>query len=168
MEFCCDNCINPCTTPGDQVTPEELGIEDEDVYAETVYPPELCDDTDNLVDCTLDCTDVTSGLINIMDVAAEDCRVCIKGCFRDEVVNFLSGDTEILPRDDPMGQPTTTSNTTESIGFNCPDLLIDPDPDYTTCSLRLGDVFHSTPVLVASPSPLFFDADFLMQISLWN
>ena len=34
------------------------------------------------------------------------------------------------------------------------------DGSLDNCSIRLGDIFHSTPVLVASPSPLFFDAGF--------
>lgn len=144
------------------ITPEELGIEDDDVFAETVYPPETCDDSTDYVDCTDDCTDVTSGAIDIMDVDAVDCRTCIKGCLRDQVVNFISGDTRIRPVFDPMGQPTTTNSASDSIGKNCPD-VDDSAPlssEFDTCSLRLGDVFHSTPVLVASPSPLFFDAGF--------
>jgi len=159
-DFCCDNCINPCDTPGIQITPEELGIEDEDVYAETVNPPPACDDTDDIVDCTDDCTDVISTAIDIMDVDAEDCRECIKGCFRDQVVDFMSGNTQILPSSDPMGQPTTaTTGSSESIGFGCFDEELGTG-NFDTCSIRLGDVFHSTPVLVASPSPLFFDAGF--------
>jgi len=159
-EFCCDNCLNPCPGSVVQITPEELGIEDEDVYAETIFPPEACnDDTDDLVNCTDDCIDVTSAAIDITDNDAEDCRECIKGCFRDEVINFMSGDTGIQPLSDPMGQPTTSAVSSESFGFNC---LNEEETvgSFDTCTLRLGDVFHSTPVLVASPSPLFFDTGF--------
>jgi Tfp pilus tip-associated adhesin PilY1 len=61
----------------------------------------------------------------------------------------MSGDTQIQPVEDPMG----------TMGTNCPD----PDTgngSLNTCSLRLGDIFHSTPVVVGSPSALFFDTGF--------
>ncbi len=161
-DFCCDNCVNPCPGPDPQITPEELGIEDEDVYAETVYPPPACDDVDDIVDCTDDCTEVISTAIDIMDVDAEDCRECIKGCFRDQVVDFMSGNTGILPVEDPMGAPTIEANPASSTGVFGTGCFNEEDGtgSFDTCSIRLGDIFHSTPVLVASPSPLFFDAGF--------
>lgn len=100
--------------------------------------PDFCN-TGGIKDCSSSCTDVTSST----------CQSCVEQCIRDDIVTFMSGNTNIQPVTDPMG----------TIGTNC----LDPQTgtgSFDTCSLRLGDIFHSTPVVVGSPSPLFFDVGF--------
>ncbi|HEX3036938.1 MAG TPA: PilC/PilY family type IV pilus protein [Thermodesulfobacteriota bacterium] len=103
--------------------------------------------------CTASCGSSCSAVSN------PSCLSCVKDCIRDRIVDFMSGITDIMPVQDPLGLPTTGSQTATSMGFDC----FDPDTTmggFTTCSVRLGDVFHSTPIVVGSPSPLFFDIGF--------
>jgi Tfp pilus tip-associated adhesin PilY1 len=100
--------------------------------------PDFCN-TGGVRDCSSSCTVVTSST----------CQSCVEQCIRDDIVSFMSGNTNIQPVEDPMG----------TIGTNCPDPQTGTG-SLDTCSLRLGDIFHSTPVVVGSPSPLFFDVGF--------
>lgn len=115
--------------------PSLFGITDSDVASPI---PDFCS-TGGIDDCTSSCSDVTSST----------CKTCVKNCIRDEIVDFMSGDTQVLPVGDPMG----------TMGTNCPDPQTGTG-SLDTCSVRLGDIFHSTPVVVGSPSPLFFDIGF--------
>src|SRR3990170_1785735 len=131
--------------------PELFGISDADV---TDPIPTFCtaDPPNGIDDCTPDCTVVT-------DPA---CITCVKDCIRGKVVEFMRGDTEIQAIADPMGLPTTDESQSEtSMGFACPDPDNPaPDDDLDTCSVRLGPVFHGSPIIVGSPSPIFFDVGF--------
>ncbi len=119
--------------------PDYFGISDADV----VNPlPDFClaDPPDGIDNCTSDCP--------VINTPA--CQTCIKDCIRDKIVDLMSGNTGILPVGDPLGP----------IGTNCPDAGDPTSGSLDTCSVRLGDVFHSTPVVVGAPSPLFFDVGF--------
>ncbi|MGH7799750.1 MAG: pilus assembly protein [Thermodesulfobacteriota bacterium] len=128
----------------------------------TTLPPELfgisdADVTDPIpAFCTSTCDPATTCSV-VTDPA---CLTCVKDCIRDKVVNFMRGDTGIETVADPMGLPTTESQSDDSMGFSCPD----PDNPGTgsldTCSVRLGPVFHASPIIVGSPSPIFFDVGF--------
>ncbi|MGH7885028.1 MAG: pilus assembly protein, partial [Thermodesulfobacteriota bacterium] len=90
-----------------------------------------------------------------------------KECLRDTIVDFMSGNTNIPTIDDEIGDPSQGTSSIQSasgtsIGFNCPADREDVADgfDLSTCSIRFGDIFHSVPVLVGSPSPLFFDVGF--------
>ncbi len=151
--------------PADPLDPGQFGISDADVddpipdfCVPEAGPATACESSVGNVDCT--------------DVTEEDCITCVKECMRDEIVNFLIGNTGIGTERDPMGVPSfgaspeqsDGTNPFTSMGYNCPD----PDDqnsdgnlgDLETCSVRLGDIFHSHPVVVGSPSPLFFDAGY--------
>jgi Tfp pilus tip-associated adhesin PilY1 len=130
---------------GSNFDPIDFGITDADVADDTLFGL-----------CTSVCPGGTGKVCE--DRAAEGCKTCVKGCLKDRIVNFLSGNTRILPVPDPMGK----------LGVDCPDQeaqfdsggnLIDSG-SFATCSVRLGDIFHSTPKVVGSPSPLFFDVGF--------
>lgn len=128
---------------------------------DTNLPPELfgisdADVTDPIPTfCTSACNPATTCSI-VTDPA---CITCVKDCIRDKVVSFMRGDTEIQAIADPMGVPTTESQADNSMGVGCPD----PDAgtgDLEECSVRLGPVFHGSPIIVGSPSPIFFDVGF--------
>jgi len=132
--------------------PDEFGISDADV---TDPIPDYCKQ-DPLVDCSSDCLDANGDSVLPF---TDDCKTCVEVCFRDRVVSFMSGNTDILPLGDPFGSPTIEGQTPDSFGFDCPEP--DDDPQVlNTCSVRLGDIFHGAPVLVGSPPPLFFDFGF--------
>jgi Tfp pilus tip-associated adhesin PilY1 len=118
----------------DSLPPSLFGISDADV---TDPIPNFCT-TGGIRDCSSACSIISS----------TTCKDCVKACIRDRIVNFMSGNTEILPVGDAMG----------SMGIDCPDPQ--GTGGFNTCSVRLGDIFHSTPVVVGSPSPLFFDVGF--------
>jgi Tfp pilus tip-associated adhesin PilY1 len=103
--------------------------------------PNFCtaDPPNGAKDCTSSCSVVTSST----------CQTCVTQCIRNDIVSFMSGNTNIQPTDDPMG----------TIGIDCPDPQTNTG-SFAKCSLRLGDIFHSTPVVVGSPSALFFDVGF--------
>ncbi len=147
------------------LNPGQFGISNSDV---TSPIPEYCVPEGGVA---TDC-DGSSGVVNCTNVTTQACRTCVKQCMRDKIVDFLVGNTGITPIEDPMGAPSLDSTPSQSdgatpftsMGYNCPD----PDDsnndgqsgNQTTCSLRLGDIFHSNPVVVGSPSPLFFDTGF--------
>ncbi|NIU07378.1 MAG: hypothetical protein GWN81_00575, partial [Phycisphaerae bacterium] len=99
---------------------------------------------------------------------------------RDKIVDFMSGNTGLLPIADGLGEPTLDScsaninDNTESgvIGCNCPDIdftntnIVDPlvDPgiiaSLASCERRLGDINNSQARIVQAPSLLFFDTGF--------
>ncbi len=140
-------------TPEDDngsLTPESFGIIDDDVTILESFPPAECSE-DTPYDCSQECEEVTSN--NIEDVDSSDCRDCIKDCFANIITGFLSGETGILPGED----------NTDPLGHICSDGSTDFNPDSVdpeVCSVRLGDIFHSSPRTVASPSVLFFDTGF--------
>jgi len=106
-----------------------------------------------------DCEGSGGTIIDCIDITTTTCKDCVKDCIRDKVVNFMRGDTGIGTVADPMGLPTTESQSVDSMGFDCPD----PDAGtggLDTCSVRLGPVFHGSPIIVGSPSPIFFDVGF--------
>jgi len=117
------------------------------------------------------CTDAVTGIDDCNNFSSPDCddgplfvdnpncQACVIECLKDRTVDFMIGNTDILPVSDPMGDPTTVSSGGNTIGFNCPDEVAGTG-SFLQCSVRLGDIFHSTPVLVGSPSPLFFDSGF--------
>ena len=70
----------------------------------------------------------------------------------------MIGNTQILPVGDPMGSPQTIDTTVvgETIGIDCKDVTGEnPGGSFDQCSVRLGDIFHSDPIVVGSPSALF-------------
>jgi len=119
----------------DSLIPETFGIGDEDVTSLTEFPPPECGDCSN-------CASVNEE--NINESSADDCIDCIKDCFRDQIVDYISGNTGIVPV------------------VNDEDILphICSDDSSEVCSVKLGDIFHSSPKTVASPSVLFFDTGF--------
>ncbi len=138
------------------ITPDDFGISDADV---TDPIPLFCtaEPPDGINDCNSDsdCSTVTP--------FSDSCKTCVKNCIRDRIADFMSGNTRIRTVGDPFGVPCEDASCTASMGVNCP--IIDPDNPpppsaFDTCSVRLGDIFHSPPVLVGSPSPLFFDFGF--------
>jgi Tfp pilus tip-associated adhesin PilY1 len=120
------------------LSPDFFGISDADVVAPI---PDFCtaEPPDGIDDCSTSCVDINSAT----------CKTCVKSCMRDKIVEFMSGNTGILPVGDPLGP----------IGTDCPDPSTGTG-SLATCSVRLGDIFHSTPLVVGSPSPLFFDVGF--------
>ncbi len=124
--------------------PELFGISDADV-------------TDPIPTfCTSACDPATTCSV-VTDPA---CITCVKNCIRDKVVNFMRGDTGIQTVEDPMGLPTTGSQSVNSMGFSCPDPDNPATGSLNTCSVRLGPVFHGSPIIVGSPSTVFFDVGF--------
>lgn len=137
------------------LAPDTFGISDSDVvnplpsYCTAEPPVGYADCNSEEFSCN---TDITS----------DECRTCVKNCLRDRIVDFMSGNTEIRPIGDPLGSPHisgTTDSEAESMGTNCPNDS-DGSGSFDTCSVRLGDIFHSDPVVVGSPSALFFDTGF--------
>lgn len=128
---------------------DDFGISDADVSDPI---PTFCT-AGGIQDCSTDCTTPPFTV---------DCNTCVKGCIRDKIIDFMVGNTDIVPLGDPLGTPSQGAQPTlNSFGFNCPDLeAVPPTGSFDNCSVRLGDIFHSTPVLVGSPSPLFFDSGF--------
>jgi len=155
----------PFDDPDDPLDPGQFGISDADVgdpipdfCVSEAGPATACESSLGNVDCT--------------DVTNDGCITCVKECMRDEIVSFLAGNTGIRTVSDPMGEPSLGPSPSQadgtdpftSMGYNCPDPE-DSNNDgnfgeLTTCSVRLGDIFHSNPVVVGSPSPLFFDAGY--------
>lgn len=136
--------------------PETFGISDSDV----VNPiPSYCtaEPPGGFADCT------AAGVDCDLDINSDECKTCVKNCLRDRVVSFISGKTDILPQGDPLGGPeiagTSDETNFETIGTNCPNQE-DDTGSFDTCSVRLGDIFHSDPIVVGSPSALFFDTGF--------
>lgn len=155
----------PFDDPDDPLEPGQFGISDADV---TDPIPEYCVPAGG---SSTQCQGSTA-IFSCSDVTTDDCRTCVKECMRDEIVDFLVGNTEIPTVSDPMGEPSLGAAPSQtggadpftSMGYNCPDPE-DKNNDgsfgeLTTCSVRLGDIFHSNPVVVGSPSPLFFDAGY--------
>ncbi|MGQ0793627.1 MAG: PilC/PilY family type IV pilus protein [Deltaproteobacteria bacterium] len=141
-------------TTNSTLTPDVFGISDADV---TNPIPSFCASSSEIANCTSDCSNITS----------DSCRTCVKTCIKDKIIGFMSGNTEIDTRGDPLGEPTTDSCSGDPsldkgiIGCGCPNLENDPPTgSFARCSVRLGDMFHTFPVLVGSPSPLFFDTGF--------
>jgi Tfp pilus tip-associated adhesin PilY1 len=137
----------------------QLGISDADVTDPiptfcTAAPP------DGTADCTVDCPLDPTG--NLITPVSAQCQTCIEDCIRDGTIDFMVGNTKIFPLGDALGSPTTGGFAPDSMGYNCPDLSDrnTANDDYTHCQDKLGDIFHSAPVLVGSPSPLFFDEGF--------
>ncbi|MEQ9619197.1 MAG: PilC/PilY family type IV pilus protein [Deltaproteobacteria bacterium] len=147
------------------LNPGQFGISNDDV---TDPIPEFCNPPGGP---TTQCEGATA-IVDCTTVTDSACVTCVKECIRDEIIDFMVGNTEIPTVGDPMGTPSLDSQPSQqdgaspftSMGYNCPD----PEDDngdanlgsLDTCSVRLGDVFHSNPVVVGSPSPLFFDAGF--------
>jgi hypothetical protein len=138
----------------------QFGISDADV---TDPIPTFCAAAppDGYTDCSGDCpVDPLTG--NLVTPVSTQCQTCVEGCIRDKTIDFMTGNTKIFPLPDALGDPTAGAQTADSMGYSCPDLT-DGDTtndDYSHCQIKLGDIFHSTPVLVGSPSPLFFDVGF--------
>ncbi|MGB7293456.1 MAG: PilC/PilY family type IV pilus protein [Thermodesulfobacteriota bacterium] len=138
----------------------QFGISDADV---TDPIPTFCAAAppDGYTDCTGDCpVDGVTG--NLVTPVSDDCITCVTQCIRDKTIDFMTGNTRIYPLGDALGSPVLVGQLPDSIGYNCPDLTDGNtlNDNYATCAVRLGDIFHSTPVLVGSPSPLFFDEGF--------
>ena len=147
------------------LNPGQFGISNSDVVSPI---PDYCvPPAGNATDC-----DGSQGVVNCTDVTTSDCRTCVKECMRDKIIDFLVGNTKIATVGDPMGSPSIDPAPAQvdgpepftSMGYNCPDPE-DDDGDgdagsLDRCSVRLGDIFHSNPVVVGSPSPLFFDAGY--------
>ncbi len=119
----------------DNLPPSLFGITNADVNSPI---PSFCT-TGGIKDCTSSCTVVTSST----------CQTCVTQCLMNDIVSFMSGNTNIQPTGDPMG----------SMGTNCPSPA-EGTGSFATCSVRLGDIFHSNPIVVGSPSSLFFDTGF--------
>lgn len=154
--------LNDAAAP---LNPGQFGISDGDVTAPI---PDYCVPTGgNATDC-----DGSAGIVNCTNVTTTDCRTCVKECMRDKIIDLLIGNTGIATVGDPMGTPSLDPAPAQndgaepftSMGYNCPDPEDDDgDGDFGSldmCSVRLGDIFHSNPVVVGSPSPLFFDAGY--------
>jgi Tfp pilus tip-associated adhesin PilY1 len=151
--------------PANPLGPGQFGISNADV---TDPIPEYCVPTGG---SSTQCQG-SSGVVSCSDVTTNACRTCVKECMRDRIVDFLVGHTDIATVLDPMGQPSLGQSPSQtdgadpftSMGYNCPDPE-DRNNDgnfgsLEACSVRLGDIFHSNPVVVGSPSPLFFDAGY--------
>lgn len=147
------------------LNPGQFGISNSDVKSPI---PDYCVPAGgNATDC-----DGSAGIVNCTDVTTTDCRTCVKECMRDKIIDFLIGNTGIETVGDPMGSPSIDPQPAQddgaqpftSMGYNCPDFEDDNGDgsfgSLDTCSVRLGDIFHSNPVVVGSPSPLFFDAGY--------
>src|SRR3990170_1352302 len=134
------------------LTPELFGISDADVT----------DPATNLISIPSFCTTACDPASTCSDLSLSNttCIDCIKDCIRDKVVEFMRGDTEIQAVADPMGLPTTSSQSETSMGFSCPDPDNPGVGSLDSCSVRLGPVFHGSPIIVGSPSPIFFDIGF--------
>ena len=139
--------------------PGQFGITEDDV---TDPIPEFCVPEAGPITSCVESDGTTQ--TDCTDVSDEACIDCVKDCIKDKVVYFLKGNTEIPTVPDPMGQPELGGFEDDSMGFGCPD----PDDEnedmslgeFAHCSVRLGDIFHASPVIVGSPSPLFFDSGF--------
>jgi hypothetical protein len=132
----------------------EFGISDLDV---TNPIPAFCNPPGGSI---TQCQPSGGGMpVDCTSIAAAACKTCVKNCIRDRIIDFMTGNTAIFPLGDPLGSPTEGAKTDNSFGYDCPDFTYNVD-DFSTCAVRLGDIFHSTPVLVGSPSPLFFDFGF--------
>ena len=150
--------LNPDTTT---LAPGTFGISDDDV---TDPIPEYCVLDGQAVTV---CADPDDMPIDCSDTTVETCKECVKYCIRDEILTFLNGYTGIPTVNDPMGTPTIGSCSAGqegTIGCGCPDPEDDNEDglpgSLDMCSVRMGDIFHSSPVIVGSPSPLFFDRGF--------
>ncbi len=148
------------------IKPGQFGIRDADV---TDPIPDYCMPE---AGPTTDCETLSGTAVDCTDTSDADCIACVKKCMRDEIINLFIGNTGIATVGDPMGEPSIESQSRQddgadpftSMGFDCPD----PDDEdgngdfgsLATCSVRLGDIFHSNPTVVGSPSPLFFDAGY--------
>ena len=147
------------------INPGQFGISNSDVVSP--IPTYCVPDGGAATDCA-----GSAGTVNCTNVTTSDCRTCVKECIRDKIIDFLIGNTGIETVGDPMGSPSIDSVPAQddgaepftSMGYNCPDLEDDNGNgdlgSLDTCSVRLGDIFHSNPVIVGSPSPLFFDAGY--------
>jgi hypothetical protein len=135
--------------------PDVFGISEADVFDPI---PLFCQDaTEGFADCNAGADDCDE------DITSVDCQTCVKDCIRDRVVDFMIGNTQIIPVGDPMGNPQTVDTTVvgETIGIDCIDITGEnTGGSYDQCSVRLGDIFHSDPIVVGSPSALFFDVGF--------
>ncbi|NIT60256.1 MAG: hypothetical protein GWN00_29825, partial [Aliifodinibius sp.] len=133
------------------LAPEIFGISESDVSDPI---PLFCQDsTEGFANCNSGLNDCDE------DINSDDCKTCVKDCIRDRVVDFMIGNTEIIPVGDPMGSPQTigTEAVSQTIGINCIDVTGEnPGGSYDKCSVKLGDIFHSDPIVVGSPSALFF------------
>jgi hypothetical protein len=137
------------------LSPEHFSISDADV------------DPDGGGDIPSSCESSCDTTVVCSDITASGCKSCVKNCLRDQVVRFFSGDTNITPLSDVLGDPgvgatcTTDGNADNGeIGCDCPDLEQGIIGSNSQCSVRLGDMFHSAPVIVSSPNPFFFDTGF--------
>lgn len=136
------------------ITTGFFGISDADVTADTLA---LCDTSS----CLTGPSDVCGP-----GIGDQGCKDCVKTCIKNYVVDFMSGDTGIVPSDDAYGVPDTTAcpgsgdTPKDKIGCGCPDPVTGTGGSLDRCSIRLGDIFHATPILVGSPSALFFDTGF--------
>jgi len=150
----------PLNDPINPLDPGRFGISQDDV---TDPIPEFC--VPEGMAATF--CETPTGSIDCSDVTNVDCIACVKDCIRDEVVDFLEGNTGIPTVTDPMGTPTIgncASGEEGTMGCGCPDPEDDNEDglpgSLDMCSVRMGDIFHSSPVIVGSPSPLFFDRGF--------
>ena len=160
------------------LTPEVFGISDADV------DPELVGSIIPI--CTDVCPDGAGDICDPSAPLTAACNTCVKEtCLRNKIVDFMIGHTGLLPVLDNLGEPTLDSctsdiidNTTRGvIGCGCPDIdvtntnvvtdstLID---SLATCERRLGDIFHSQPKIVQSPSLLFFDTGFVSFAQIYR
>ena len=137
------------------LSPEHFSISDADVDPDGDNAiPAACESS---CDTTVVCSDITTA----------GCKTCVKNCLRDRVVKFFSGETGITPIADNLGSPgvgttcTDDGNSNNSeFGCDCPDPGAGITGSDSQCSVRLGDMFHSAPVIVSSPNPFFFDIGF--------
>lgn len=133
--------------------PEYFGISDNDVDEPI---PAFCGSlpSNNFGTCNADCD---------LDITSQDCRTCVKECLRDRIVSFMSGNTDIVPIGDPFGGPLLNGVTLDpgssSIGIDCPNNSTNAGST-DRCEVRLGDIFHSDPVVVGPPPVGFNDIGF--------
>ncbi len=156
-----DFCLAGSTGCNPGLDATDFGITDDDV---TDPIPQFCtgatlaDGSPNIgyvADCNADCA--------VLPFTAA-CKTCVKDCITQKVIDFFTGETYIQTRNDPLGEPTEDACPATGpgiIGCDCPDFEADPPVlTFENCSVRLGDIFHGGPILVASPNPLFFDVGF--------
>ncbi|MFQ5729801.1 MAG: hypothetical protein ACE5GN_05530, partial [Waddliaceae bacterium] len=120
------------TTTNPKLTPIDFGLTPQDV---TNPIPTAC--TTTCPDTPGGACDGFNGLVN--DPANAGCVSCVEDCLKDNIIDFMTGRTKILPVGDPLG----------AMGVGCPDTVIDPDTGlpvdiggFATCTVRLGSVFH--------------------------
>jgi len=148
------------------ITPDYFGISNFDVADGAGNIPTFCADDNNPTLCKDDYTDPSSSTVDCSVTTDPDCQACVKECIRDRIIDFMSGNTEIEPGNDPIDDPLGISTTDDCpatgdgiIGCGCPDSDLGTG-SFDQCSVRLGTIFNSVPTIVASPSPLFFDTGF--------